>query len=109
MGNHTLARGPDEAMDLFLNREFPEILDIKKGKSHNVTFIPDSFIYKGLTEKVRHILKGKKNKLHYWKNNHFLLMVNFIMTKCYKGILINNIDYFYQQKQTSDLLISVIT
>jgi hypothetical protein len=57
MGNNTFAKSSDEAMDLFLTREFPEILGIKEGKSHNVMFIPDTFIYKGLTEKVTDILK----------------------------------------------------
>jgi hypothetical protein len=69
MGNNTFARSPDEAMDLFLTREFLEILGIKEGKSHNVTFIPDTFIYKGLTEKVKHISKGKENSLQFWEYN----------------------------------------
>ena len=46
------ARNPDEAMDLFIKRELPEILDIKNGSSHNVLFIPDTYIYNGITEKV---------------------------------------------------------
>ena len=39
-------------MDKFLEREFPEVLNISKGESHEVIFIPDSYIYKDLTEKV---------------------------------------------------------
>ena len=46
------ARNPDEAMDLFIEREIPEILDIKNGSSQNVLFIPDTYIYNGLTDKV---------------------------------------------------------
>jgi hypothetical protein len=59
MGNYSFASSPDEAMELFLTREFPGILGTKEGKSHNVMFIPDTFIYKGLTEKVKHISKGE--------------------------------------------------
>lgn len=52
LGNGTSARSPDEAMDLFISREFPEIMAIKNGSSHDVRFIPDTYIYKELTEKV---------------------------------------------------------
>ncbi len=92
MGNNTFASGPDEAMYHFLTREFPEILGIKKGNSHNVMFIPDSFIYKGLTEKVRHILKRKKNKLHCWKNTTFNAVV--LSNKVSLGDTYGNIGYF---------------
>jgi hypothetical protein len=49
MGQNTSATSPDEAMDIFIEREFPEIL----GASHDVKFIPASFIYGNLTEKVK--------------------------------------------------------
>jgi len=52
LGNKTFAKSPDEAMDIFLRREFPEIEGLKTGSSHSVRFIPDTYIYKGLTEKV---------------------------------------------------------
>ncbi len=53
LGNDTVARGPDEAMNKFLDREFPEVRDVTKGESHQLIFVPDSFIYGDLTEKVR--------------------------------------------------------
>ena len=52
MGQETFAKSPDEAMDIFIEREFPEILEVLKGASHDVKFIPPSFIYGNLTEKV---------------------------------------------------------
>jgi hypothetical protein len=52
MGQETFAKSPDEAMDIFIDREFPEILEVLKGASHDVKFIPPSFIYGNLTEKV---------------------------------------------------------
>jgi hypothetical protein len=52
MGQNTSAKSPDEAMDIFIEREFPEILEVLKGASHDVKFIPASFIYGNLTEKV---------------------------------------------------------
>ena len=52
LGNGATARSPDEAMQRFLEREFPEVLNILKGESHELIFIPESFIYGNLTEKV---------------------------------------------------------
>ena len=52
LGNGIYAQSPDEAMDKFLEREFPDVLNISDGESHEVIFIPDSYIYKDLTEKV---------------------------------------------------------
>jgi hypothetical protein len=52
MGQETFAKSPDEAMDILTDREFPEILKVQEGASHDVKFIPASFIYVHLTEKV---------------------------------------------------------
>jgi hypothetical protein len=52
MGQNMFAKSQDEAMDIFIGREFPEILEVLKGASHDVKFIPGSFIYGNLTEKV---------------------------------------------------------
>jgi hypothetical protein len=52
LGQETFAKSPDEAMDIFIDREFPEILEVLKGASHDVKLIPASFIYGNLTEKV---------------------------------------------------------
>ena len=60
LGNDTFARGPDEAMSKFLDREFPEVRDVTKGESHQLIFVPDSFIYGDLTEKVRSSTIGKQ-------------------------------------------------
>ena len=58
MGNYEFARTPDEAMEKFINREFPDVLEIKTGSSHDLKFIPDTFIYKNLTEKVKYVLNS---------------------------------------------------
>ena len=40
-------------MKIFIQREFPELEKLNQdGYSHDVLFIPDSFLYKELTEKV---------------------------------------------------------
>ena len=40
-------------MKIFIQREFPELEKLNQdGHSHDVLFIPDSFLYKELTEKV---------------------------------------------------------
>jgi hypothetical protein len=52
MGQNTFAESPEEAMDIFIDREFPEFFEVLKGESHDVKFIPPSFIYGNLTEKV---------------------------------------------------------
>ena len=41
-------------MRIFIQREFPEVEKlIQDGHSHDVIFVPDSFLYKELTEKVK--------------------------------------------------------
>jgi hypothetical protein len=51
LGNdYSTNRGAD-AIEQFLKREFPEIIQ-RESKPHNVIFMPDTFIYKDLTEKV---------------------------------------------------------
>ena len=52
LGNDTFARSEDEAMVKFLEREFPEVLKVSEGESHQVIFIPDTYIFGDLTEKV---------------------------------------------------------
>ncbi len=52
MGNGDVAFTPEEAMEKLLKREFPELLKAKDGGHHQVQFIPDSFIYGKVAEKV---------------------------------------------------------
>ena len=52
LGNNTFVRSEDEAMNKFLEREFPEVLKVSEGESHQVIFIPDNYIFGSLTEKV---------------------------------------------------------
>ncbi len=52
MGNGDVAYTPEEAMEKFLKREFPDLLKAKDGSQHPVCFIPDSFIYGKVAEKV---------------------------------------------------------
>jgi hypothetical protein len=51
LGNDESANNEIEAIELFLEREFPTILK-RESEPHNVIFMPDSYIYKDLTEKV---------------------------------------------------------
>jgi hypothetical protein len=51
LGNDESANNEIVAIELFLNREFPEILK-RESEPHNVIFMPDSYIYNDLTEKV---------------------------------------------------------
>ena len=39
-------------MEHFLQRELDEVLQVRRGGHHNVLFIPDTFLFKGLVEKV---------------------------------------------------------
>ena len=57
LGNDQTTKNGTDAIEQFLKREFPEILE-REAKPHNVIFMPDSFIYKDLTEKVDFIYKG---------------------------------------------------
>jgi hypothetical protein len=42
---------PEDATNEFFKREFPEILE-SKNKSHDAIFVPDSFLFGDITEKV---------------------------------------------------------
>ena len=53
LGENKIVETPEKAMKIFIQREFPELEKLNKdGHSHDVLFIPDSFLYKELTEKV---------------------------------------------------------
>ena len=52
MGHGEFAETADKAMEIFIRREFPEVLTIRTGKEHSVKFIPDSFIHGKVAEKV---------------------------------------------------------
>jgi len=52
MGSGGDAKTPEEAMEKFLKREFPDLLEAKDGSHHPVRFIPDSFIYGKVAEMV---------------------------------------------------------
>ena len=52
LGNGRSAATAEEAMDIFMEREFPEILGVGTGRQHQVKFIPDSFIYGKVVEQV---------------------------------------------------------
>ncbi len=51
LGNDQTTSNGIEAIEQFLKREFPEIIE-RESKPQSVIFMPDSFIYKDLTEKV---------------------------------------------------------
>ncbi len=51
MGNDILTNDADEAMEIFLKREFPQIL-ARESNPHDVIFIPDSFDYGNMIKKV---------------------------------------------------------
>ncbi len=51
MGNDIQTNDADEAMEIFLKREFPQIL-ARKSNPHDVIFIPDSFNHRNMIEKV---------------------------------------------------------
>ncbi len=55
LGNeNTLIYHPEEAIQAFMKREFETILNREK-TPHDVIFIPDTFIFRDLTEKVRNV------------------------------------------------------
>ena len=66
LGNDTFARSEDEAMNKFLEREFPEILKVANGESHQVIFIPDTYIFGDLTEKVSTYMNWKQLLLKFY-------------------------------------------
>jgi hypothetical protein len=54
---------PDEATKEFFKREFPEILESNNKTPHDAIFVPDSFLFGDITEKVCSAIKKKfKNK-----------------------------------------------
>ena len=72
-------------MDKFLEREFPDVLNISKGESHEVIFIPDSYIYKDLTEKVILRCRTREHKIVFdWNFKRKLVFgwFNFLCDKC---------------------------
>jgi hypothetical protein len=43
---------PEDATNEFFKREFPEILESKNKSPHDAIFVPDSFLFGDITEKV---------------------------------------------------------
>ncbi len=54
LGNENTIYHPEEAIQAFMKREFETILNREK-TPHDVIFIPDTFIFRDLTEKVRNV------------------------------------------------------
>jgi len=53
MGNGKIVLNPPEAMGYFIQTEFPQIHKlVTDGKSHDVIFVPDSYLFEQWTEKV---------------------------------------------------------
>ena len=50
-------------MEHFLLRDLKEVLHVRKGKHHSVLFIPDSFLFKELTETVSCICNIPENNV----------------------------------------------
>ena len=53
LGHSISVSSPDEAADILVQREIPEIEEVLLGKSHGVIFVPDSFVFRELTNKVQ--------------------------------------------------------
>ncbi len=51
---------PSEATKEFFIREFPEILESKNKSPHDAIFVPDSFLFGDITEKVWSLINKKK-------------------------------------------------
>ena len=51
LGNDYRTDNPEEATQQFLKKNFPKLLECKSAE-HDVLFVPDTFIYGRLTEKV---------------------------------------------------------
>ena len=75
-------------MDLFIERELPKILDLKNGTSHDVLFIPDTYIYNELTEKVRNYVHDLK--VHVWA--HMLPNTVAVLSL---GLLVDDLGFSY--------------
>ena len=52
MGFGTPVSSPEEAVNILVQREVPEIQEVLSGKSHDAIFMPDTFLYRELTDKV---------------------------------------------------------
>ena len=52
LGHGISFSNPDVAADILVQREIPEIEEVP-GKSHSVIFVPDSFVFRELTNKVQ--------------------------------------------------------
>ncbi len=55
LGNTDQTESPEQATEVFLTREFPQILQ-SATQPHDAVFIPDSFVYGGIAAKVFRIL-----------------------------------------------------
>ena len=55
LGNTDQTESPEQATEVFLTREFPQILK-SATQPHDAVFIPDSFVYGGIAAKVFRIL-----------------------------------------------------
>jgi len=62
LGFGTKAYSLKEAGELLLKREYPKISECHQ-KEFDYIFIPDSYLYEGLTEKVKHFIIFSKKKL----------------------------------------------
>ena len=51
LGNDFKTTDPQEAIEEFLKREFPQILE-SQNQPHDVIFIPDTFLYGPIAKKV---------------------------------------------------------
>ena len=51
MGNGRLAKSPSEGAQLFMEREFPEILD-HQTTPHPIVFIPETYLFDNISTKV---------------------------------------------------------
>ena len=52
LGNNISTTSSDKAIEYFLLRDMEKVLRVRDGKHHDVIFIPDTFLFKGLVEKV---------------------------------------------------------
>ena len=68
LGEDKVVTRVDEAMEIFIQREFPKIQKlVQDHQSHEVLFVPDSYLYKEWTEKVNYF---------YWKVSE-VISINF--------------------------------
>ena len=69
MGNNFSTGSADVAMEYFLLREQEDLLLVRKGQHHKVLFVPDTFLFKELTEKVK--CGCEQENLDQFNNNSF--------------------------------------